>query len=270
MPAVKLAGVAKKKNKSQDKAREARRREAERLAREQKAQRRRKGVAAVIVLGLVAALISVFFIGNDDEGAQRVTTDKGDSMKNEQPPGDTPCPPTDGSAPKRTRFSGPPPNCIDKARSYKATVDTDIGSFVIDLDAAKAPQTVNNFVVLSRYHFYDDVPFHRVIPGFVVQGGDGEKGDGTGGPGYSIQDELPAAGSYQEGSLAMANRGPNTAGSQFFVITGPQGASLPPQYPLFGKVVEGFDIVKKIEADGSPQGTPKVVHRIRRVIITES
>lgn len=261
-----------KRNRSQEKAREARRREAERLAREQRARRRRQMVAAVVILGLVAALISVFVSGSDDEEAARnVTADKGEDMAKQTPASDTPCPPADGTAQKRTRFSGPPPNCIDQSRSYRATVETDAGRFVIALDAAKAPRTVNNFVVLARYHFYDDVPFHRVIPGFVVQGGDGQRGDGTGGPGYSIPDELPAAGAYQLGSLAMANRGPNTGGSQFFVITGPQGVGLPPQYPLFGTVVEGFDeVVKKIEADGSPQGKPNVLHRMRTVTITET
>jgi cyclophilin family peptidyl-prolyl cis-trans isomerase len=106
----------------------------------------------------------------------------------------------------------------------------------------------------------------------VVQGGDGEKGNGMGGPGYTIPDELPPAGPYPEGALAMANTGePDTGGSQFFVITGPEGTQLPPQYSLFGKVSQGFDVVKKIEADGSPDpDPPKVVHKMLKVTITES
>ena len=127
--------------------------------------------------------------------------------------------------------------------------------------------TVNNFVFLARNRAYEDVPFHRVIPGFVVQGGDVEKGDGTGGPGYEFADELPEQGEYEIGSVAMANSGPDTNGSQFFVITGDQGVSLPPNYSLFGKVTDGLDVVKKIEADGSPGGTPTVTHKIVKVTI---
>src|SRR5207248_1229238 len=110
-------------------------------------------------------------------------------------------------------------------------------------DATKAPFTVNNFVVLARYHFFDGVPFHRVIPDFVLQGGDAEKGDGTGGPGYTFKDELPKAGDYKAGSLAMANSGPNTNGSQFFVVTSAKGAKTlvdavggKANYTLFGQV----------------------------------
>src|SRR2546422_11309476 len=119
-----------------------------------------------------------------------------------------------------------------------------------------APTTVNNFVVLARYHYFDAVAFHRIIPGFVVQGGDPE-GTGRGGPGYRFEDELPPPGRYEVGSLAMANAGPNTNGSQFFVISGPDGVRLPPSYSLFGKVVKGQDVVASIDATGTKSGTPK-------------
>ena len=186
-------------------------------------------------------------------------------------PGPDPCPPADGSAPPKATFAGPPPECIDQAKSYAATVVTDVGAFTVELDDESAPYTVNNFVFLARYHFYDNVPFHRVIPGFVVQGGAGEKGDPNGGPGYAIEDELPEAGPYEEGSVAMANTGrPNTGGSQYFVVTGPEGSKLPPNYALFGDVTAGLEVVKRIEADGSPDGTPRVLHRALRVTITES
>jgi len=160
--------------------------------------------------------------------------------------------------------------CIDASRSYTANVETDAGTFSVELFPDRASVTVNNFVFLARNKYYDDVPFHRVIPGFVVQGGDAAKGDGTGGPGYQFGDELPKAGDYEIGSLAMANSGPDTNGSQFFVITGEQGVQLPPSYSLFGKVVEGIDVAKKIEADGTPGGTPATLHRIVKVTITES
>ena len=149
-----------------------------------------------------------------------------------------------------------------------AKVETDAGAFTIELDPGKAPVTVNNFVSLARFHYYDGIVFHRVIPGFVIQGGD-PQGTGTGGPGYQFADELPRQGEYRVGSLAMANSGRDTNGSQFFVITGDQGVALPPNYALFGQVTSGLDVVKKIEADGDPSGTPRVVHKMTKVTITE-
>ncbi|HEV2811066.1 MAG TPA: peptidylprolyl isomerase, partial [Acidimicrobiales bacterium] len=147
--------------------------------------------------------------------------------------GETPCPAADGTAPRTTQFEQPPPMCIDASRSYVATVSTTKGSFRITLDPGRAPRTVNNFVVLARYHFYEGIAFHRIIPGFVVQAGD-PMGNGRGGPGYTVPDELPGPGEYEAGSVAMANSGPDTNGSQFFVVTGPAGVSLPPSYSLFG------------------------------------
>ena len=143
------------------------------------------------------------------------------------------------------------------------------GEFTVDLDASKAPKTVNNFVFLARYHFFDGITCHRIIPGFVVQCGD-PTGTGSGGPGYSFDDELPAAGAYQLGSLAMANSGPNTNGSQFFIITGDNGVALPPQYSLFGQVMNGFDTaVKAMEAEGTPgAGTPKSPVVIQKVVVS--
>src|SRR5437667_456855 len=171
-------------------------------------------------------------------------------------PGDTPCPPADGSAERTTKFAKPPPTCIDPAKSYTVTMKTTKGTMTIALDPKKAPKTVNNFVVLARYHYFDGIVFHRIIPGFVVQGGDPEA-TGRGGPGYQFADELPPAGQYKIGSLAMANAGPDTNGSQFFIITGQQGVQLPPQYSLFGQVIDGLDVVKQLEATGTSSGAPK-------------
>src|SRR3954467_8046035 len=137
----------------------------------------------------------------------------------------TECPAADGSSPKTQKFSGQPPMCIDPEKRYTAEMVTTKGTMTIALDAAGAPKTVNNFVYLARYHYYDGIIFHRIINGFVCQGGDPE-GTGRGGPGYRFEDELPKAGRYEVGSLAMANAGPNTNGSQFFLISGPQGAQL--------------------------------------------
>ena len=177
----------------------------------------------------------------------------------------SPCPAADGSSPRTTRFDGPPPMCIDPAKRYSATMETSMGTLVIALDAAAAPKTVNNFVFLARYHYFDTVTFHRVINGFVCQGGDPE-GTGRGGPGYRFEDELPAAGRYEIGSLAMANAGPNTNGSQFFLISGPSGVRLPPQYSLFGKVVKGLEIVEAMQSVPTDRNdkplTPLVINSV--------
>ncbi len=178
-------------------------------------------------------------------------------------------PAADGSSPKQQRFSEPPPMVIDPAKQYTAEMVTSKGSMTIVLDPAGAPKTVNNFVFLARYHYFDGIHFHRVIPGFVLQGGDPE-GSGRGGPGYRFEDELPKAGRYEVGSLAMANAGPNTNGSQFFVISGADGVRLPPQYSLFGKVVKGLETVAAIDAIGSRSGTPSEKVTIESVTISES
>ncbi len=179
------------------------------------------------------------------------------------------CPAADGSSPKQQKFSGRPPMCIDPAKRYSAVMVTNKGTMHIELDPLAAPKTVNNFVFLARYHYYDGVTFHRVIPGFVLQGGD-PQGTGMGGPGYKFEDELPKAGRYELGSLAMANAGPNTNGSQFFVISGPSGMKLPPSYSLFGKVVSGLDVVATIDALGtSGAGRPQQKIVIESVTVTE-
>jgi cyclophilin family peptidyl-prolyl cis-trans isomerase len=178
-------------------------------------------------------------------------------------------PAVDGSSPKTQKFDAPPPMVIDPTKRYTAEVVTSKGTLVIALDAAGAPKTVNNFVFLARWHYYDGIVFHRIIPGFMCQGGDPE-GSGRGGPGYRFEDELPAPGRYEIGSLAMANAGPNTNGSQFFIVSGPDGCSLPPSYSLFGKVVKGLDVVTAIESAGSRSGAPSEKVIIESVTITEA
>lgn len=254
------------KRERQRAAREARR-EAEAAAyRRARTRKRVFRLAILAVLALVAAY-GVYTATKPEE--QRVATDDSTTTTSSTTP-DPRCPPAEGTAERTVNFTEAPPMCIDTNASYTAVVETDVGSFSVEMFPERAPVTVNNFVFLARNKFYEGVPFHRVIPGFVVQGGDGAKGDGTGGPGYQFGDELPKAGDYEIGSLAMANSGKDTNGSQFFVVTGEQGVGLPPSYSLFGKVVEGLDVVKKIEADGTPSGTPATVHRIVKVTITES
>jgi len=177
-------------------------------------------------------------------------------------------PALDGSAPKKQKFDAAPEMGIDPSKRYTATMETSMGTLVIALDPIAAPITVNNFVFLAAQHYYDGVIFHRIIQGFVCQGGDPD-GNGRGGPGYKFVDELPKPGKYQIGSLAMANAGPNTNGSQFFLISGPSGVGLPPAYSLFGQVVKGLDIVEMMQnVPTGPGDRPKDDVVIRSVSIT--
>jgi cyclophilin family peptidyl-prolyl cis-trans isomerase len=186
------------------------------------------------------------------------------------------CPKNPATALQKPKWSSAPATIIDVAKTYTATVKTDVGTFVVALDAKDAPQTVNNFVFLAQHRFFDCVILHRVIPGFVDQTGD-PTGTGSGGPGYTIPDELPAkasnpANQYPLGSVAMANTGqPHSGGSQWFIIAGPQGESLPNSYSLFGHVTSGISVVAKINAQGSASGVPPdVTHRMLKVTITSS
>ena len=142
-------------------------------------------------------------------------------------------PPFDGSAPKQQKFSAPPEMGIDPAKRYTATMSTSMGDMVIALDPIKAPKTVNSFVFLALNHYYDGIVFHRIINGFMCQGGD-PTGTGRGGPGYKFADELPRPGQYEIGSVAMANAGPN-------------GTGLPPAYSLFGKIVKGLEVLDAMQ-----------------------
>ncbi len=144
-----------------------------------------------------------------------------------------------------TSYDRPPELAIDPDKLYTATIATDRGDIVVELFADKAPQTVNNFVFLAREGFYDGVTFHRVIPGFMAQGGD-PTGSGRGGPGYRFEDEFHADLRHDgPGVLSMANAGPGTNGSQFFITQGPT-PHLDDRHTVFGRVVEGMDVVLDI------------------------
>lgn len=224
--------------------------------------RRAAALAACAVLALAGC-------GSDD-GSGAGSGDGGSSgAETTAISGETECPPEGGAQVRATSFEQAPPMCIDEAKTYTATMTTDAGEVTIELDAKQAPETVNNFVVLARYKYYDGLTFHRVIKDFMAQGGD-PSGDGSGGPGYTFDDELPKRGDYEIGSVAMANAGENTNGSQFFIITGDAGVQLPPSYSLFGTVTTGMDAVEKIEADGSAgDGAPATVYTIESVTIAE-
>jgi len=198
--------------------------------------------------------------------------------------GETPCPAADGSAERTTTFAQAPPMCIDAAKTYAATFDTNQGTFTVALDAATMPTTVNNFVVLSRYQYYDGSAIFRIAQGIdVFQGGAATTNSASDpGPGYTIDDEGGPF-TYVEGDLVMARtEAPNSSGAQYFVATGPGVSGLDAQgtYLKFGKVTEGMDVVKKIASlyvpfpPGSPNaqlgGGPKEPVIINTLTITES
>ena len=152
----------------------------------------------------------------------------------------------------------PPAMEIDESTIYTATLPTSRGTIVMDLDPRLAPATVNHFVVLAKRGFYDDLTFHRVVPDFVIQGGDPD-GRGTGGPGYKWADE-PVKGEYTLGAVAMANAGPDTNGSQFFICIADCRTKLQPLYNLFGHVTEGLDVAQSIQV-GDSMGKVTITER---------
>jgi serine/threonine protein kinase/cyclophilin family peptidyl-prolyl cis-trans isomerase len=173
----------------------------------------------------------------------------------------------------RKQYSAPPPMTIDTNKTYTATITTSMGNIVVTLNAKSAPITVNNFVFLAREGFYNGVTFHRAIPGFMIQGGD-PTGTGTGGPGYKFADE-PIANKYTIGTIAMANSGANTNGSQFFICEGQQCAAIPATYSVFGQVSAGQNVVTAIAnaprtlgADGA-QSKPIAPVVITSIVIVE-
>jgi len=166
------------------------------------------------------------------------------------------------------QWTTPPAMQIDPKKQYKARMETDKGTMVIELFANKTPMTVNNFVFLSREGYYDGVIFHRVIDNFMVQGGD-PTGTGRGGPGYKFGDEFDASLKHdKQGILSMANAGPGTNGSQFFITHGPT-PHLNGKHTVFGQIVEGLDVLMSIPArDPGNVNAPAV--KIIRVTIEES
>lgn len=172
------------------------------------------------------------------------------------------------------QWSAPPAMILDESKQYQAVLDTNKGSFTIDLNQEAAPNTVNSFVCLAKAGYFDGSPFHRILSGFVIQGGD-PTGTGRGGPGYQFDDE-PVVGDYLKGTVAMANAGPNTNGSQFFVVLGDLRGQLGKNYTIFGNVSQGIDVVDAIAATPTrpnERGEPSVPTEpvtLERVTINES
>src|SRR5215212_8821998 len=147
---------------------------------------------------------------------------------------------------KHKQWKQAPEMQLDASKRYHAAIETNKGTIEVELLTAEAPNTVNNFVFLARNGFYDGVPFHRVIRGFMIQTGD-PTGTGSGGPGYRFNDE-PIRRDYRAGTLAMANAGPNTNGSQFFICHADLSGRLPKNYTIFGQVTEGLEVVDQLAA----------------------
>jgi len=213
------------------------------------------GLPKSIALALVA-LALVVGCGGDDDGEE-----------SSLPEG---CAEVAAPAPKEAeaeRRARPP------APGARAVVETSCGEFVIELDVDRAPKTAASFAGLAEQGFYDGTSFHRIAPGFVIQGGD-PLGDGTGGPGYAVDEPPPQDFAYLRGTVAMAKSGaepPGRSGSQFFVVTAPADAGLPPDYAVLGRVVEGFDAIERIEQLGEPggDGPPTAPIAIERIAIED-
>jgi len=278
--------VGTEKRERQKKNRDARRSEYERRAQRSKVQRRGARIGVVVLVVVVLVGLIRWRSNNTDETGAPVTEETTQDTTPTQDTtaqvsagpfeyGTSACPPIGGSAAQQREFSDAHQLCIDPAKQYVANFDTTQGSFSVRLFADRAPGTVNNFVSLARWKYFDGTKCHRVIEDFVVQCGD-PTATGSGGPGYSFADELPGTGEYRVGSLAMANSGPNTNGSQFFIITGNQGVSLPPQYSLFGEVTAGLDTAVKamgalFNPDPSANGVPPAGEIVlKSVTISES
>jgi len=259
--------------------------EAERTAVSRSQRSRQFRTVGLMVGAVLLVALAVSLLSEDDEAdvaADGTTTTlaEGSAVSIPIPPagasvtGDTPCPAADGTEERTTTFEKAPPMCIDEAKTYTALLMTSEGNITIELDAVNAPLTANNFVVLARYHYFDGVAFHRIVPGFVNQAGDAVgPNPGEGGPGYSIPDELPADPStaYAPGAVAMANAGPDSGGSQFFLVIGDENGALSGagSYSLFGKITAGQDVSAGINAFAAGEAPTRLV-TIDSVQITES
>jgi peptidyl-prolyl cis-trans isomerase B (cyclophilin B) len=276
----------------QTRKRELERLRARREAERQRARRRRAlltygGLTVVVVVAAVAG--GLWLTGDDDTPAGAAATTVAptttaapafDDARAGAPtaPAEVAC---GGKIPpkvERPTFSKPPTTKVDPDRTYLATFQTSCGDFTVRLDPAKAPITTANFVFLAGKKFYDSTWFHRIVPGgaagiAVIQGGD-PQGTGQGGPGYAIKDELPSSpAAYKKYSVAMANSGPDSGGSQFFINFADNSKGLQPNYSVFGEVVDGREVVDKmaeVQVGGQSGDTPQQSVWIEKLTVKAS
>jgi peptidyl-prolyl cis-trans isomerase B (cyclophilin B) len=209
---------------------------------------------AVVAIAVVAAILISRGGGSSSDDSSTVASSGG-------------CKEVEAPKPKKVSLEAPP-QTVKKGEKLTAQVETSCGSFAIALDSSRAPKTVNSFVYLGEQGFYDDLTFHRIASGFVIQGGD-PLGTGVGGPGYTVVEKPPANLSYTKGIVAMAKSSaepPGSSGSQFFVVLAPD-AGLPPEYALVGKVSEGFGVVARIGKLGTPAQKAKRTVLIEKITI---
>lgn len=214
-------------------------------------------VFAVIAVGVVAAVLISRGGGSDNSSSSSSSTEASASG----------CKKVEAPEPKTVSFKKPQ-QVLKPGEAATAVMKTSCGTFEIALDTKRAPKTANSFAFLAEEGFYDDLTFHRIAPGFVIQGGD-PTGTGEGGPGYSVDEKPPSNLAYTKGIVAMAKTSaepPGRSGSQFFVVTAPD-AGLPPEYALVGKVSQGFPVVKLIESLGTPEEKSKQTVLIEEVTI---
>lgn len=214
-------------------------------------------VFAVVAVGVVAAVLISRGGGSDNSSSSSSSTEASAGG----------CKQVEAPAPKSVSFKKAK-QVLKKGEEATAVVKTSCGTFNIALDTKRAPKTANSFAFLAEEGFYDELTFHRIVPEFVIQGGDPE-GTGTGGPGYKVVEKPPANLAYTKGIVAMAKSSaepPGTSGSQFFVVTGAD-AGLPPEYALVGKVSKGFSTVARIGKLGTPEEKPKQTVLIEEVTI---
>jgi peptidyl-prolyl cis-trans isomerase B (cyclophilin B) len=207
-------------------------------------------VFAVVAVAVVAAVLIGRGGSSDDDGTSTSSSTSGETSSGG-------CKEVEAPKPKTVSFKAPK-EVVKKGETATVVMKTSCGTFEIALDTTRAPKTANSFAFLAEEGFYDDLTFHRVASGFVIQGGDPE-GTGTGGAGYTVDEKPPPNLSYTKGVVAMAKSStdpPGRSSSQFYVVTAPD-AGLPPEYALVGKVSKGYDVVEKIEALGTPEETPK-------------
>ena len=224
-------------------------------------------IRSLTALIALSAVLVVAGCGDDDSdsakqsgGGSETTAESSQECAKVEAPAAKP----DGGAKK-------PNGKLDPAKTYEVEFQTSCGDFTVTLDVKGAPNTAASFASLSRSGFYDDTVFHRIVPGFVIQGGD-PTGTGTGGPGYKTVDKPPANASYTRGVVSMAKtaaEASGTSGSQFYVVTGAD-AGLPPEYAIVGNVTAGMDAVMRIEALGTPSEQPSRPVVIEKATVSES
>ncbi len=218
---------------------------------------------------LIALLAALFVAGCGDDDSDTAAKSGGGAETAAQ--SDQKCAQVEAPAPKPDGGAKKPTDKLDAAKTNTVTFKTSCGDFTVTLDVKGAPNTAASFAALAESGFYDDTVFHRIVPGFVIQGGD-PTGTGTGGPGYQTVDKPPATATYTQGVVSMAKTAaekPGTSGSQFYVVTA-QDAGLPPEYAIVGKVTEGMDTVMRIEALGTPSEQPSRPVVIEKATFTES